>query len=229
MRSKTILNDIIDLNEKLNLYKYGIPDNGNLIENPSDEDFYLKYKLLAPREFEKYKMGVCWDYVTYIAYYFKKNFPSIFFKTFFHMIDDNENCPSHTFFLFYLNNRTYWFESSWKPERGVFEFNHESDAIDYIIGKLKIDYENFPSYLVEYNALDRSLIHKSCTEFMDYMINKINKNRVVQTKSGKRYKSNPIPNRLAVESLKEESGFLGKIAEESYKEGYQAALDDLGI
>jgi hypothetical protein len=64
---------------------------------------------------------------------------------------------------------------------------------------------------------------------MDYMINKINKNRVAQTKSGKRYKANPIPNRLVVESLKEESGFLSKIAEESYKEGYQAALDDLEI
>ena len=170
---KTTLEKIIDFNDKLNSYKYGIPNNGNFIEDPSNKDFLKKYKLLNPKEFEKYKIGVCWDYVTYIAYYFKKNFPFIFFKTFFHMIDDKKNYPSHTFFLFYLNNYVYWFESSWKPESGIYEFDHELDAIDYITDKLKINYENFDSYLVEYDALNKNLIHKSCTEYMNYMINKI--------------------------------------------------------
>lgn len=63
-----------------------------------------------------------------------------------------------------------------------------------------------------------------------------------QAKNGnKYYKANYVPNRWVEESpkngrkdyqaerIKGESGFLGKIAEESYNEGYRAALDDLGI
>ena len=145
-----ILEKIKAFNKELCTYEYVIvqPD-GKKVENIKKESF-KNYKILSPSEFKKYKGGICWDYVTYesSAFHYSK------FKTFFFCIVDKEGKPysTHTFLLFYLNNKTYWFESSWKSHMGIFEFENEDEALSFIIDKLcKVHLKEKNFYVVSYN------------------------------------------------------------------------------
>jgi hypothetical protein len=185
--SKTSLEEIIRFNQELNMYEYIIPNNGNPIIEIKREDFDNYYRMLSPQEFNKYKGGVCWDYVTYEAYYFKRNFPDIKFKSYYHIgVDTDGSTPTHTFIVFKYGNKFYWFESSWKPKRGVYEFNTEKDALNYIIYNLNKDAGSriTKSFLIEYNALDNKLYGMNGAEYMTYMEKRIsNRNLFGKPKS----------------------------------------------
>ena len=95
-KSESLLNEIIAFNQKLNGMEYIIcTDDGKVITEVSSDDFANHYRLLSPSEFEKRNGGICWDYVVYEAWYFKKNFPKVKFKTFFNVFDDGKTCPTH--------------------------------------------------------------------------------------------------------------------------------------
>ena len=80
-----MLSDIFILNQKLNKFKYGIPMNCRIDRNKEldDDDYINKYKALTPFQFIFYNGGICWDYTRYEAYYIKKHFPELKFKTWF--------------------------------------------------------------------------------------------------------------------------------------------------
>ena len=60
---KTTLEKIIDFNDELNEYSYGLVYNNQVIETTMDDSLFDKYyKTLSYDEFKKYKCGVCWDY-----------------------------------------------------------------------------------------------------------------------------------------------------------------------
>lgn len=192
MLDKTKLEDIIKFNQTLNCYEYIIPNNGNPIVEIKKEDFYNYYKMLTPQEFYKYKGGVCWDYVCYESHYFEKYFPDIDYKAFYCLsIDVDKDTITHTFIIFKYDNKYYWFESSWKIKRGVYEFKSENEALNHIIYNLykfsesKIEKD----YLLQYNALDNNLYGMTCKEYMDYMNEKINNNNLFDTPK------NVIPNK----------------------------------
>lgn len=166
-----IFNDILEFNDKLNKMEYIIPNNGNIITQIKANDFLTKYYLLTPDEFIKYNGGICWDYVTYEAIYFKKYFPSIKFKTFYHEIVDNIANPTHTFLIFKYHNYYYWFESSWKTHIGIYKFKSENDALNYIINNL-IEFGGsnmIDKFIVEYDATNKKLFGMNCIEYMTYM------------------------------------------------------------
>jgi len=159
---------IKSLNERLNNYDYGIPNQ----LSDSDEYFEKYYKLLSPEEFEKYKCGVCWDYVVYESYFFKKYFSNIKFETYFQLTtNENDYYVTHTFLIFELDKNYYWFESSWKSECGIYKFNNKKECIKNIMKKCK--YKNYKQYLCKYNALNKNMYGMNCKEYMNYMIKKI--------------------------------------------------------
>lgn len=171
-----VLNEILIFNEKLNHMEYILPNRGNVITRIKHDDYEKRYYGLSPSEFEKYNGGVCWDYVVYQACYFKKNFKKVPFKTFFIVLEDEDgDRPTHSIMIFYLNNKVYWFESSWKSIRGIYEFKSEYDALNCVvqqmIEKQKIDNNNtiYAQEVKEYNATDPKLIGLSCNEYYNYM------------------------------------------------------------
>lgn len=168
---KSSFDDIVAFNKMLNEYEYIIPNKGNIITRVTLES-WNKYYLLTPSEFEKYHGGICWDYVVYETFYFKKYFSGVKFETYFQVVDDGKNYPSHTFLIFEYNNKYYWFESSWKPEAGIYGFNTKNDAINYAMNKLKLD-DDYNRYICIYNALDKKMFGMNCDQYMNYMWDKV--------------------------------------------------------
>lgn len=80
--------------------EYVLPNDGNPIRKIKKDDYYKKYKMLRPNELKKYGGGVCWDYVTYQADYFRKNFPEVKYRTFYiSLFNDNPNYNPNLSFI----------------------------------------------------------------------------------------------------------------------------------
>lgn len=167
--SESVFDKILKLNDRLNDYEYMIPNNGNPITHIKNDDFIKYYVLLSPNEFEKYKGGVCWDYVAYEAMYFRAKYPNIKFETYYQVIDNRNDNPTHTFLIFEFNKKWYWFESSWKPKCGVYGFDNKSDCIEYIMQKLKLPGKNYGTYICKFDATDATMYGMNCVGYMNYM------------------------------------------------------------
>lgn len=175
---KTTLQDIVNFNQTTNNMEYILPNNGRVISKISESDYYNYYKLLSPSDFEKYNGGVCWDYVLYQATYFDKHFPDVKYKTFYFC---SEKGNSHTFLVFKMGRHFFWYESSWKAQVGIYGFNTEMDAVNYVCSLLLNDLitrENngvpMKGYVIEYDV-NEIPIGTKCQPYMDHMIQKINK------------------------------------------------------
>lgn len=179
-----IMNKIVEFNDKLNQYEYIIIGNGKVITRIKSEDFSKYYKYMRPKDFEKYNGGICWDYVMYEANWFSENIPSVKFKTYFVAFEAN-GTPTHTFLLFFLGNKCYWFESSWKNHIGIYEFRNEDDALSYIIKELEPRGGSKYTFVAEYNAIDERLYGMSDTDFIKFMLD-------LQEKSYKKTNSKPL-------------------------------------
>lgn len=175
----TLLN-ITKFNYDMNNMKYQLKNKNYQLDNITDESDYDKYyRVLSPQDFIKYGGGTCWDYVIYQAYYFKRYYPGIKFYTFYHQSvhEDPNDAPSHTFMIFTVNNKWYWFESAWKINIGIWEFNTLEDALNFITDLLITSAENEPGisiykdhFLVSYNPLNSNMYDMTCTQFMNTMV-----------------------------------------------------------
>lgn len=164
-----IPDDIIRLSEELNKYQYGYLVNGKI--ETDMESFFDNYKSLTIKDFEKYKVGVCWDYVHYEANWFKAH--GYKYETFYVQVQDEDGyCPSHTFLVFYLpgSNKPYYFEASWKKYRGIENFNTLSELHKTIRQRHIDDAQSkcYPeTYLIQkYDAASKSYEGISCKDYM---------------------------------------------------------------
>ena len=179
--------NVIKLNKRLNKFHYGIPLD-SIIENPHDKKygepgqfFFDNYRSLSPELFEKYKGGVCWDYVPYEARFFKEHF-KYSFKTYFIQFDNKLDRPTHTFLIFYKNNKCYYFESSFKPIAGIYEADSDKEIINFVMkmmndhpsNSLQINLLKYPVYVIEYNADDRKMYGLNVVEYMNYLCDNYN-------------------------------------------------------
>lgn len=176
--SNPLLNNIIEFNAKTNVMEYIIPNNGNIITKFDYKTLFTKYRVLSPEKFKKYNGGICWDYVIYESYYFNKNFRNVPYKAFYHSFINDRTNPAHTFILFYLSGKVYWFESSLKDLRGVYEFANEIDALSYITRELYSVLDSSTririrdSFLTTYNPLDITTYNMTLEQYTDYMFTK---------------------------------------------------------
>lgn len=160
--------------DELNDIEYGFKDiyGNNLINSEIwDTDFSNFYFLLSPEELLNSRCGVCWDQVELERKLF--NDLNIDCDTYFIYIDDKENLPSHTFLVFQLNNKYYWFEHSWYDMKGIHEYNN----LDTLLNDVKIKFIdsrkneinlelNYDTYIYKYN---QPKYHITCDEFYSYI------------------------------------------------------------
>ena len=168
------MNRILEIMDELRNIEYGFKDkNGaNLINSESwDKNFYNFYYLLSPEELLHSKCGVCWDQVELERKLF--NDANINCDTYFIYIDDNENLPSHTFLIFQLNDKYYWFEHSWYDMKGIHEYNNIkallNDVKNKFIDSIKNEINsnlNYETFIYKYN---KPKYHISCDEFYSYI------------------------------------------------------------
>ena len=160
--------------DELNDIEYGFKDiyGNNLINSEIwDTDFSNFYFLLSPDELLSSKCGVCWDQVELERKLF--NDLNIVCNTYFIYIDDKQNLPSHTFLVFQLNDKYYWFEHSWYDMKGIHEYNN----LDTLLNDVKIKFIdsrkneinlelNYDTYIYKYN---QPKYHITCDEFYSYI------------------------------------------------------------
>ena len=164
-----IPNNIRELLRRLNSYDYGYIKNGKKIKGM--KNFFEDYKSLTISEFEKYQIGVCWDYVHYEAYWFAKNHYK--YETFYIQVQDEDNdCPSHTYLVFYLPNssKVYYFESSWGKYQGIEAFDNINKLHNTIkerhieSARSKCDPKTY--FRNKYDAKSSRWEHLSCGDYM---------------------------------------------------------------
>lgn len=174
------LQKIVALNQRLNAMPYGISLNGRSVTQ--DFDDFSKYRHASPKQFERQGGGVCWDYVTYEADYFKRNFPTIPYTAWYVQFNNSEDCPSHTFLTFYYGGNVYYFESSFKRICGIYVAKKVEDIVRFVL-KCMSDYpdpaipagellKSWPYVIYTYDPLDPSLYGQPCEGFMARIFDK---------------------------------------------------------
>lgn len=184
--------DIRELLRRLNSYDYGYIKNGQKIKGT--KNFFEDYKSLTISEFEKYQIGVCWDYVHYEAYWFAKN--KYKYETFYIQVQDEDNdCPSHTYLVFYLPNssKVYYFESSWGKYQGIEAFDNINKLHTAIkerhIESARSKCDPTTYFRNKYDAKSSRWEHLSCGDFMVKVSNgKVQVNESVSSTVSKDHK-----------------------------------------
>lgn len=167
----SIPEDITDFyNELSKNYKYGAVKNGKPVKNINNFDFYSDYNSITPKEFEKYKAGICYDFVHYEALWFQKN--GYQFETYYlEAYDEDGDCPSHTFLVFYLpdSKKAYYFDPPNNRGKGIEEFNSKTELLNTVknrfIEERDVKCDASKTICVRYTATSTSLEHIGC---MDY-------------------------------------------------------------
>ena len=155
------------LNSKFN---YGFIVNGKV-----EQENFNKYKTVSPEEFERIKTGVCWDFAEYEAKVFKEIFKYDFtigklvngkFSLYYIQMDDNENCPTHTWLAYKTNNKVFVLESAWTSNRGIHEYSSEWDMINKYRDRWLEDYSiKYPLAIWKYKPFKK--FNLTCTQYMD--------------------------------------------------------------
>lgn len=172
----SIMNKVLEFNKRMNKFKYGLAVNGiiDASRNTSGSDFDKLYHFANPAQFEKQDGGICWDFVTYEADYFKKNIPGIKFTCWYVIFNAAPNYPTHTFLTFKLGSKYILFESSFRKIKGVWEASSEKDLINFELDSMihhgsDKGLDKAESHVFKYNALDTSLNGMTCGEFMHHI------------------------------------------------------------
>lgn len=170
------LSQIIKFNRIANNFTYGLAISGKVQRrNITADDWDMIYRLASPSQFVKQGGGVCWDWTTYEADYFRLNFPNVRFDTFYIVFDNKKDCPTHTFLTFTLDGELYYFESSFYKFRGVYKAKSFGDIFNFVMSNMNTysdtkDLLDYKSYVTKYDALNPMIYGMNCAEFMDYCI-----------------------------------------------------------
>ncbi len=159
--NKSTLDELLSLNMKLNLFEYGLPMNGQITDVKSSKYWDENYKTMSTSEFERYKGGICWDYVFYQDYILKKLGIQ---HTNYYII--SSNYQTHTITVAKDSGKLYYIESSFKRICGVYPADNINDILFFVIKKMGIpDY-----YVFKINSFPKT--HSTSNEYMQFMEDK---------------------------------------------------------
>ena len=147
---------IKSLNDELNKWKYAVVIDGKVITDPNKAD-WSKYKTHPINVMDKYKAGVCWDYVNYQHNMFKKN--GYHDESYMFVMERNNNpndIVTHTFSILNIDGKKYWFESSWSRHRGIHKVNSYKDVVNILREEYGTD-NAYDVYKYNPDGLDKSL------------------------------------------------------------------------
>ncbi len=166
------MNDVKQIMNTMEKIEYGFLDKlgRNIIDDDNVECIFNKvYYLMPPEELLEKKVGVCWDQVELERKLFNEK--NIHNETYFIYIDDKHKLPSHTFLVYYENNKVYWFEHSWYDERGIHEYDDINSLLNDVEYKFRKSKEakvksNFDVYIYRYNKPNYNI---SCDDFFKFI------------------------------------------------------------
>lgn len=110
--------------------------NNKIYKDPNSkewqDDWYKECIVQSGESLILTSYGTCWDQVELERLWFEKN--GITHRTIFMWFETGtpSNLPTHTFLIYKKNKKWYWFENAFEANRGIFEFNNEIEAINYV-------------------------------------------------------------------------------------------------
>ena len=166
-----------ELYEKIRYFEYGIPVDGVIKPVPSAEYFVKNYHFLKPEEFEKYKGGICWDYVEYERKFLEVN--DIDFNQYYIITNTPPNYDTHTFITVKDGDDLIYIESSFKRVEhiidGVQKFKTLEDIVKLITTNMWYCNDNDKHFDEFKYDVCKFKGHPqygcTCQEYMDWMDN----------------------------------------------------------
>lgn len=144
---------------------YGWYDKkGNLHKKLKGENFSKLYRMQKIKDIRKNNYAICWEMCELERLYFKSK--NIHHKTIFALLKEDKRFPCHTFLVFNLNDKWYWFEASWDKKKGIYEYQSLEEILNYI----KDNFEDFAGReynkeKIEFYEYKKSLIRPNCNMF----------------------------------------------------------------
>lgn len=164
-----------ELHKEWSKFGYGVPINGKLTNVPSSEYFCKNYRFLSPEDFEKYKGGVCWDFVEWGAKFLRRK--GVAFHQYYIQTDTPPNYDTHTFIVCQCGDKFIYPESAFgiieKDINGVGTFDSLPEIFNYITSKMfecnnnKSRFTEFKFSVQEYTQTPN--YGCTCEEYMNFM------------------------------------------------------------
>lgn len=146
-------------------FHWGFLDNSGTPYQGKEPDFRDKltneYRMSPPDELLFKRYGLCYDMVTFEKQFFDEK--EIESKTFFiNYVRNNRRGPGHTFLVYKIKKKWYWFEFVWEASpsehhRGI----HEYDSLESLLRDVNEKYKQTRKgsadeydgiYIIEYDA-----------------------------------------------------------------------------
>ena len=116
-----------ELLNKMADIEYGWMDKNFNIHKENKSLFSDSYVLQSFEQISKNKFGICWDQVEYEREFFSDN--KYKYETYFIVWYNGDDCPTHTFLIYNQDTDWYWFENSWKINRGIHRYNSKNELL----------------------------------------------------------------------------------------------------
>lgn len=136
-----------ELYDRIRKFEYGILVDGKAVKitakNTND------YRTISPLNFEKYKVGLCWDFAEYeyIQLSKMKLNPAVWYIE---AVAKDDKHPTHTWCSYTENGKTKIIEAAWGKAMGIHEFANETEMLNSYINKWleTVNFEAEPIYSV---------------------------------------------------------------------------------
>lgn len=182
-----------ELLEWMDCINYGWIDKSGKVRGTGDDedetDFYNEYRLQAPYQLVKSKVGVCWDQTELERqWFFGLHMPNpdpdprvngkprlVPFFVLYLELEDGENNPSHTTLIYKHpgdgsgnDSEVYWFEHAWYDHRGIHKYDDLKSCLNDIYDKFQ-DSHNDHEHHVLLRKVGLPYKWKDCKTCEEYM------------------------------------------------------------
>ncbi|MDO5569459.1 MAG: hypothetical protein Q4G04_05060 [bacterium] len=173
---------IIKFFDQLSSIKYGWYDqNNNLHEDLKGNIFYEQYQMQLPSQIIANNHAICFDICELEREFFIKQ--KIPFVTILALLENDNKYPCHTFLIFKLNNKYYWFEASWQDKKAIHQYNDVKSILlcikenfHYFTKDKKYNQKNIAFY-----CYSKPKININCQDFFNHCLRPENKIRNYST------------------------------------------------
>ena len=128
-------------------YEYGYVYNGQVFTDNKYFDnghFVRNYRTLSVVDFEKYKVGICWDYArwlyTKVYLHYPKHNEHYQVKNYYFILNDAPQYPTHTITVIPTHKGYVYTEASWESYRDLQFWFDKQKLLDTVAARLIMFY-----------------------------------------------------------------------------------------
>ena len=145
-------------------FRYGLVVQGKAYNLPGKYTIDEFYHSIDPLDFHEFKVGICWDYVAYEDFVFRSFYKTVKYKLYY---IESEDGRTHTFLVYWKNDKPVLFEALLRGCRGCFEFKNIKELFTFIVNKHFQNHKQKSYFILEYNQPNE--YGMTSKEFMDYV------------------------------------------------------------